>query len=192
MKITKVYTRTGDKGMTDLVGGVRVSKNDPRLEAYGTTDELSSHLGLLAAMMAHDSNTLEGERQMLVRSQNNLFIIGSYLAIDQNQTPLYDFARLPDGETTLLEQRIDQLMATLPEKQGFVLPGGTVSAAQCHVCRTVCRRAERRILELAQHAPVDDYVLQYVNRLSDYLFVLVKIINFNAGQSEIIWQKPCR
>ncbi len=192
MKITKVYTRTGDKGMTDLVGGVRVSKNDPRLEAYGTTDELSSHLGLLAAMMAHDSNTLEEERQMLVRSQNNLFIIGSYLAIDQNQTPLYDFARLPDGETTLLEQRIDQLMATLPEKQGFVLPGGTVSAAQCHVCRTVCRRAERRILELAQHAPVDDYVLQYVNRLSDYLFVLAKIINFNAGQSEIIWQKPCR
>ncbi len=192
MKITKVYTRTGDKGMTDLVGGVRVSKNDPRLEAYGTTDELSSHLGLLAAMMAHDSNTLEEERQMLVRSQNNLFIIGSYLAIDQNQTPLYDFARLPDGETTLLEQRIDQLMATLPEKQGFVLPGGTVSAAQCHVCRTVCRRAERRILELAQHARVDDYVLQYVNRLSDYLFVLAKIINFNAGQSEIIWQKPCR
>ena len=192
MKITKVYTRTGDKGMTDLVGGVRVSKNDPRLEAYGTTDELSSHLGLLAAMMAHDSNTLEEERQMLVRSQNNLFIIGSYLAIDQNQMPLYDFARLPDGETTLLEQRIDQLMATLPEKQGFVLPGGTVSAAQCHVCRTVCRRAERRILELAQHARVDDYVLQYVNRLSDYLFVLAKIINFNAGQSEIIWQKPCR
>ena len=192
MKITKVYTRTGDKGMTDLVGGVRVSKNDPRLEAYGTTDELSSHLGLLAAMMAHDSNTLEEERQMLVRSQNNLFIIGSYLAIDQSQTPLYDFARLPDGETTLLEQRIDQLMATLPEKQGFVLPGGTVSAAQCHVCRTVCRRAERRILELAQHARVDDYVLQYVNRLSDYLFVLAKIINFNAGQSEIIWQKTCR
>ena len=192
MKITKVYTRTGDKGMTDLVGGVRVSKNDPRLEAYGTTDELSSHLGLLAAMMAHDSNTLEEERQMLVRSQNNLFIIGSYLAIDQNQTPLYDFARLPDGETTLLEQRIDQLMATLPEKQGFVLPGGTVSAAQCHVCRTVCRRAERRILELAQHAHVDDYIPQYVNRLSDYLFVLAKIINFNAGQSEIIWQKPCR
>ena len=192
MKITKVYTRTGDKGMTSLVGGVRISKNDPRLEAYGTTDELSSHLGLLAAMMAHDSNTLEEERQMLVRSQNNLFIIGSYLAIDQSQTPLYDFARLPDGETTLLEQRIDQLMATLPEKQGFVLPGGTISAAQCHVCRTVCRRAERRILELAQHARVDDYVLQYVNRLSDYLFVLAKIINFNAGQSEIIWQKTCR
>ncbi|MBO4464422.1 MAG: cob(I)yrinic acid a,c-diamide adenosyltransferase [Prevotella sp.] len=192
MKITKVYTRTGDKGMTDLVGGVRISKTDPRLEAYGTTDELSSHLGLLAAMMANDEHPLEEERQMLVRCQNNLFIIGSYLAIDQSQTPLYDFAKLPDGETTLLEERIDQLMATLPEKQGFVLPGGTVSAAQCHVCRTVCRRAERRILELAQHDHVDDYIPQYVNRLSDYLFVLAKIINFNAGQSENLWQNTCR
>ena len=192
MKITKVYTRTGDKGMTDLVGGVRISKTDPRLEAYGTTDELSSHLGLLAAMMANDEHPLEEERQMLVRCQNNLFIIGSYLAIDQSQIPLYDFAKLPDGETTLLEERIDQLMATLPEKQGFVLPGGTVSAAQCHVCRTVCRRAERRILELAQHAHVDDYIPQYVNRLSDYLFVLAKIINFNAGKSENLWQNTCR
>ena len=191
MKITKVYTRTGDKGMTSLVGGVRISKTDPRLEAYGTTDELSSHLGLLIAMMANDEHPLEEEQQLLVRCQNNLFIIGSYLAIDQSQTPLYDFARLPDGETQLLEERIDQLMATLPEKQGFVLPGGTVSAAQCHICRTVCRRAERRILELAQHALVDDYVISYVNRLSDYLFVLAKIINFNAGKSEIIWQKTC-
>ena len=192
MKITKVYTRTGDKGMTDLVGGVRISKTDPRLEAYGTTDELSSHLGLLSAMMAKDERPLEEERQMLVRSQNNLFIIGSYLAIDQSQTPLYDFAKLPDGETALLEERIDNLMATLPERQGFVLPGGTVSAAQCHVCRTVCRRAERRILELAQKAQVDDYIIQYVNRLSDYLFVLAKIINFNAGQSENLWQNTCR
>ena len=192
MKITKVYTRTGDKGMTDLVGGVRISKTDPRLEAYGTTDELSSHLGLLSAMMAKDEHPLEEERQMLVRSQNNLFIIGSYLAIDQSQTPLYDFAKLPDGETALLEERIDNLMATLPERQGFVLPGGTVSAAQCHVCRTVCRRAERRILELAQKAQVDDYIIQYVNRLSDYLFVLAKIINFNAGQSENLWQNTCR
>lgn len=192
MKITKVYTRTGDKGMTSLVGGVRISKTDPRLEAYGTTDELSSHLGLLAAMMQQDGNTLEEERQLLVRCQNNLFIIGSYLAIDQSQTPLYDFARLPDGETTLLEERIDSLMAALPEKQGFVLPGGTVSASQCHVCRTVCRRAERRILELAQHATVDDEIVKFVNRLSDYLFVLAKIINFNNGHAEIIWQKTCR
>ena len=192
MKITKVYTRTGDKGMTSLVGGLRISKTDSRLEAYGTTDELSSHLGLLCAMMANDGNKLEEERRLLIRCQNNLFIIGSYLAIDQTQTPLYDFAKLPQGETTLLEERIDSLMAALPEKQGFVLPGGTVSAAQCHVCRTVCRRAERRILELAQHAYVGEEIVEYVNRLSDYLFVLAKIINFNAGQREIIWEKTCR
>ena len=172
MKITKVYTRTGDKGTTSLVGGVRISKTDPRLEAYGTTDELSSHLGLLAAMMARDENTLEEERQLLVRCQNNLFIIGSYLAIDQSQTPLYDFARLPNGETTLLEERIDQLMATLPEKQGFVLPGGTASAAQCHVCRTVCRRVERCIATLAETATVGPEIMKYINRLSDYLFIL--------------------
>ena len=192
MKITKVYTRTGDKGMTSLVGGLRISKTDSRLEAYGTTDELSSHLGLLCAMMANDGNKLEEERRLLIRCQNNLFIIGSYLAIDQTQTPLYDFAKLPQGETTLLEERIDSLMAALPEKQGFVLPGGTVSAAQCHVCRTVCRRAERRILELGQHAYVGEEIVEYVNRLSDYLFVLAKIINFNAGQREIIWEKTCR
>ena len=188
MKITKVYTRRGDKGMTDLVGGIRISKTDARLDAYGTTDELCSHLGLLAAMM--DSN--DEERQLVIRCQNNLFIIGSNLATDQSQTPIYDFARLPEGETALLEQRIDTLMARLPEKQGFVLPGGTMAAAQCHVCRTVCRRAERRILTLAEKAKVDSYVVEYVNRLSDYLFVLAKIINFNAGQSEIIWQKTCK
>lgn len=194
MKITKVYTRTGDKGMTDLVGGVRVSKTDDRLEAYGTTDELSSQLGLLSAMMADDERlqALQDERQLLLRTQNNLFIIGSYLAIDQSQTPLYDFAKLPDGETALLEERIDHLVSILPEKQGFILPGGIVAAAQCHVCRTVCRRAERRILELAKHAQVDDDLMKYVNRLSDYLFVLAKIINFNAGQEEIIWQNTCR
>ena len=188
MKITKVYTRTGDKGMTDLVGGVRISKTDPRLEAYGTTDELSSHLGLLAAMMANDEHPLEEERQMLVRCQNNLFIIGSYLAIDQSQTPLYDFARLPDGETTLLEQRIDQMMATLPEKQGFVLPGGTVSAAQCHVCRTVCRRAERRLWTLHRQDPLPEAILQYINRLSDLLFVMARCELARQDWPEERWQ----
>ena len=143
MKITKVYTRTGDKGMTSLIGGVRISKADPRIEAYGTTDELSSHLGLLVALMENESNKddarlpMDAERQMLLRAQNDLFVIGSYLATDQTTTPLYDFAHLHEGETQQLEESIDRLMAALPEKQGFILPGGTVAAAQCHVCRTV-------------------------------------------------------
>jgi cob(I)alamin adenosyltransferase len=188
MKITKVYTRRGDDGTTDLVGGVRTAKTDIRLEAYGTIDELSSNLGLLAAMMTPDDE----ERQVVIRIQNCLFNIGTHLATDQSQTPLYASARLPEGETTFLEKRIDSLMAKLPEQQGFVLPGGTVAAAQCHVCRTVCRRAERRIDALAEKATVGPDIIEYVNRLSDYLFVLAKIINFNTGQQEIIWQNACK
>lgn len=184
--------------MTDLIGGERISKADPRLEAYGTTDELSAHIGLLVAMMERDSQEgadrqpLDQERQLLLRAQDNLFVIGSNLATNQATTPLYDFAKLPDTETAQLEERIDRLMAILPQKQGFILPGGTVTAAQCHVCRTVCRRAERNIIALSQQATVDEQVVRYINRLSDYLFVLAKIINFNTGKSEIIWQNPCR
>ena len=166
VKITKVYTRRGDKGMTDLVGGIRISKTDIRLEAYGTIDELSSHLGLLVAMMSPE----EEERAVVLRVQNNLFNIG----------------------TAFLEQRIDAINAALPQSQGFVLPGGTMAAAQCHVCRTVCRRAERRIDALAEQAIVGPDIIEYVNRLSDYLFVLAKIINFNAAHDEILWQNACK
>jgi len=188
MKLTKIYTRTGDKGTTSLVGGVRVKKCDIRLEAYGTVDELCSHIGLL---MAHLPSTNE-ERSLLIRIQGNLFIVGSHLATDQRKTPLYPSAILPEGETEMLEQRIDEILEQLPEAQGFILPGGTVAAAQCHVCRTVCRRAERHIDALADVAEVGPEVIRYVNRLSDYLFVLAKKINFNDNQQEIIWQKPCR
>lgn len=188
MKMTKIYTRTGDAGTTSLVGGVRIKKNDIRLEAYGTIDELTSHMGLLVTLLGSEDD----ERQRLIHIQSDLFIIGSHLATDQSQTPLYASAQLPEGETALLEQRIDEILALLPEAQGFVLPGGTPAAAQCHVCRTVCRRAERRIAALAEGADVGADVVRYVNRLSDYLFVLAKKINFNAGQEEILWQKPCR
>jgi len=188
MKLTKIYTRTGDKGMTSLVGGVRIKKNDIRLEAYGTVDELCSHIGLL---VAHLPST-DDEHELLVRIQSNLFIVGSHLATDQSKTPLYPSAILPEGETEMLEQRIDEILKLLPEPQGFILPGGTVAAAQCHVCRTVCRRAERCIDALADVAEVGSEIIRYVNRLSDYLFVLAKKINFNANQQEIIWQKPCR
>ena len=187
MKITKVYTRTGDQGQTSIVGGFRVSKASERLEAYGTVDELSSHLGLLAAMLS------EGEyHDMIIRIQNNLFNVCTTLATDQSQTPLYPSAHLAEGEIELLEKRIDEMMRLLPERQGFVLPGGTTTAAQAHICRTVCRRAERRIAALAEVALTGVEIQQYVNRLSDYLFVLAKIINFNAGVSEIIWQNVCK
>jgi len=186
MKITKVYTRTGDKGMTSLVGGVRIKKTDVRLEAYGTVDELSAHLGLLAAMLPEGD-----DRNTIVRVQNNLFNVCTHLATDQSQTPLYPSAHLAEGETKFLEQQVDAIMALLPERQGFVLPGGCLAAAQCHVARTVCRRAERRIAALAEVAKVGPEMQQYVNRLSDYLFILAKKINFNNNVSEIIWQNAC-
>lgn len=187
MKITKVYTRGGDKGKTSLVGGQRVSKACIRLEAYGTIDELSAHLGLLAAELP------EGHEQMMVeRIQNCLFNVCTNLATDQSQTPLYPSAHMPEGEIALLEQEVDTIIQELPEAQGFVLPGGTREAAQAHVCRTVCRRAERRIVALAEEAVVSSEVQQYVNRLSDYLFVLAKKLNFIAGKQEKIWQNACK
>ena len=187
MKITKVYTRTGDKGMTSLVGGVRIKKSDIRLEAYGTVDELSAHLGMLVSMI-----NIDEERSLLIRVQNNLFNICTHLATDQSQTPLYPSAHLAEGEIEFLEERIDKLMKALPERQGFILPGGVIAACQAHICRTVCRRAERCIAALAEVAQIDQEMQMYVNRLSDYLFVLAKIINFNEGKSEIIWENACK
>ena len=187
MKITKVYTKTGDQGETSIIGGIRVKKSCERLEAYGTVDELSSHLGLLASMLP------DGEdKDLIIRIQNNLFSVCSNLATDQSQTSLYDSAKLADGEIEVLEHKVDEIMNLLPERQGFILPGGTQAAAQAHVCRTVCRRAERRIVALSEVAQISPETLQYVNRLSDYLFVLAKKINFNTGVSEIIWQKVCK
>lgn len=192
MKITKVYTRRGDAGQTDIIGGIRISKTDVRLEAYGTVDELSSHLGLLAAMLNQCDDASKAERDNIIRIQNNLFNVCSHLATDQSQAPLYPSAQLAEGETQLLEKAIDSMNAQLAEPQGFILPGGTMAAAQAHVCRTVCRRAERRIAALAETAIVGHEISQYINRLSDYLFILAKIINFNTGHSEIVWQKTCK
>ena len=187
MKITKVYTRKGDQGMTSLVGGVRIKKSDVRLEAYGTVDELSAQLGMLAAMLGESD-----ERQVIIRIQNNLFNVCTHLATDQSQTPLPASAHLADGETAWLEQHIDELNGRLAERMGFILPGGCPAACQAHICRTVCRRTERRITALAEVATVDDEVQQYVNRLSDYLFVLAKIINFNENVQEILWENACK
>lgn len=194
MKITKVYTRTGDKGTTSLVGGIRIGKADIRLEAYGTVDELNSHLGLLAAHLpAGDKNLPDGDDHRTIEQiQSILFNIGTHLATDLSQTPLYPSARLPEDAITRLEEEIDRTLAMLPEAQGFVLPGGTIAAAQAHICRTVCRRAERRVVALAAEAEVGPEIQTYLNRLSDYLFVLAKKLNFMAGESEKIWHNPCK
>ena len=187
MKITKVYTRRGDKGQTSLVGGKRVSKSDIRLEAYGTIDELSANMGMLIARLPDGH-----EKETLLRVQNNLFNVCTNLATDQEDTPLYPSAYLPEGETEFLEQEVDSIMKELPEAQGFILPGGTCEAAQAHICRTVCRRAERRIVALAQEAKVTPEIQEYINRLSDYFFVLAKKLNFLAGKNEKIWLNACK
>ena len=187
MKITKVYTRRGDKGQTSLVGGKRVSKSNVRLEAYGTIDELSANMGMLIAQLPDGH-----EKETLLRIQNNLFNVCTNLATDQEDTPLYPSAHLPEGETEFLEHEVDSIMKELPEAQGFILPGGTCEAAQAHICRTVCRRAERRIVALAQEAIVSPEIQEYINRLSDYFFVLAKKLNFLAGKSEKIWLNACK
>jgi cob(I)alamin adenosyltransferase len=188
MKMSKIYTRTGDNGTTSLVGGVRVKKSSIRLEAYGTIDELSSQLGLLAAMLSEDNT----DRDFIIRIQNNLFNVGTHLATDQSTTKLYPSAKLPEGEIQRLEEEIDAVLPLLPPINGFVLQGGCLAAAQAHVCRTVCRRAERHIACLAEIAAVDSEIQQYVNRLSDYLFILARKINFNNDVNEIIWKNTCK
>ena len=181
-----VYTRTGDQGTTSIVGGIRVSKTCDRLEAYGTIDELNSHIGLLISYISdpHD-------RDFLTDIQSSLFVVGAYLATDTSQTQLHQQSTVSQDIIQLLESEIDAIDQQLPSLRAFVLPGGTTPSSQCHVCRTVCRRAERRILTLALDTTVDPQVTAYINRLSDYLFVLARKLNIIAGQDEIIWKKTC-
>lgn len=179
-----LYTRTGDTGMTSLVGGQRVPKTHTRLEAYGTVDELNSHIGLLISLLADTD-----DRELLTGVQNLLFSIGSMLATDTTERDYRPGRFVTEEDIAALERAIDAAEEGLPGWRGFILPGGTTAAAQAHVCRTVCRRAERRIHALANEAEVDALLLAYVNRLSDYFFALAKKINHSAGQEENIWGK---
>ena len=163
-----IYTKTGDKGTTSLVGGTRVRKDDPRVEAYGTVDELNSHIGLLAEMMRPLD---EGYYSELKTVQYNLFTLQTLLATEDEAI----YARLPQltsDEVEKLERQIDAIMDQLPKLQNFVIAGGTLAGAEGHVCRTVCRRAERRVVTLADEVSIDPILQRYLNRLSDYLFVL--------------------
>lgn len=182
---SRLYTRTGDTGTTSLVGGARASKDHPRLEAYGTIDELNSHLGLLAATPGVD----EPQRQMIHSIQNTLFDIGAELATEPEST--WKPTPLAAQAVETLEDWIDKIDDTLPPLRRFILPGGTPAAAQANVARTVARRAERRITTLAALTPVNPIIPQYINRLSDLLFALGREINLNSGQDEIFWQKNC-
>lgn len=186
MGITKVYTKTGDKGMTSLIGGVKVKKTNARIEAYGTVDELSAQLGMLASFMKDGA-----DKNIIYRVQRNLFTVCSYLATDKTKTPLAPSYTLDEGEVDVLEREIDAIISEIPQQTSFILPGGCHEAAIAHVCRTVCRRAERRIFFLGESTELDPEVLQYMNRLSDYLFVLARKLNFVEGIREKTWQKTC-
>jgi cob(I)alamin adenosyltransferase len=178
----KIYTKTGDDGTSGLIGGTRVEKFDSRLEAYGTVDELNSWIGILTTVVP-DLQVVA----TLKRVQNNLFVIGSHLATDASKSDMRQKLPCSGDDIEVLEQEIDRMQAELPPLTHFILPGGTTAAAQAHVARTVCRRAERRITAIATEANVNTNVVRYINRLSDYLFVLARFINFLNTTEEVIW-----
>jgi cob(I)alamin adenosyltransferase len=194
VRITKVYTRTGDKGETALVGGKRVPKDSPRIDAYGTIDELNSVVGL--ARVFNEESLDAGEAHqfldgVLCQIQDELFDLGSELA-----TPPEFFKegmyRVSQNEIERIEKLIDQCQKDLEPLKSFILPGGGRIGAYLHQCRTVCRRAEREILRLSRAEEINDSVIKYVNRLSDLFFVLSRWISKQTGEAEYLWQRGLR
>ncbi len=190
----KIYTKTGDKGETSLVGGARVSKTHMRLEAYGTIDELNSQLGVCIATLAlvaksesgfEASQTLIG---ILQDQQHRLFNIGSLLACEDPKISA-NLPSLEDKDVKLLETYIDKATQKLAPLRDFILPGGTLASAHLHVARTIARRAERKIVRLGEAAVLQALIVPYINRLSDYLFVAAREANFILGHADIKWKK---
>jgi cob(I)alamin adenosyltransferase len=177
----KIYTKTGDKGYTSLIGGTRVPKHHVRIETYGTVDELNSYIGII-----RDQEITPEQKDMLKEIQDRLFTIGSSLASDPEKSKM----KIPDLHTSdieLLEQQIDKMNEDLPELRHFILPGGDQAVSFCHIARCVCRRAERICVNLAEISSVDEQVIIYLNRLSDYLFVLARKLCHDRKIPENQW-----
>ena len=178
----KIYTKTGDQGITSLLGGVRVPKSDLRIDAYGTVDELNSYIGLL-----RDQEVNKDRSELLKEIQDRLFTIGADLAT----VPGKDKVKKPDlfsADIELLEKEMDQMELRLPPLTAFILPGGHTAVSFCHIARTVCRRTERITVELASEETVSGLVIQYLNRLSDFLFVLGRMMAFELEVEEVTWK----
>lgn len=186
----KIYTRTGDAGTTSLVGGTRLPKAHIRIEAYGTIDELNSHIGNIVALTHVHTDILDDEQRAVLNDiLNRLFDLGAYLATDSTcMADPESVNGISDSTVTSLENAIDSMDARLPQMRSFVLPTGHPAAAAAHIARTVARRAERRMLTLAADEPMAAVALRYVNRLSDYLFTLARYINHRTGTAETPWQ----
>ncbi len=182
---TSLYTKTGDKGSTGLFGGQRVPKDDLRITAYGTVDELNAVLGLV---LCHDCPPRLHEP--LVQLSSLLFTLGSDLATPLDPPPSFDMPRIRASHSTWLEGLIDSYDAELPPLKNFILPGGTQAAAYLHLARTVCRRAERHCVSLAAREDIGSEVVVFLNRCSDYLFIAARLANHDAGLADVAWQSP--
>lgn len=178
----KIYTKTGDKGQTSLIGGTRLPKHHIRIEAYGTVDELNSHIGLLRDVISHEETF-----NLLISIQDRLFTMGSHLAADPEKNKM-ELPKLLEEDITALEKAIDAINAVVPEMKSFVLPGGHVHVSYCHIARCVCRRAERAVLRLAENEKVEDIHFKYLNRLSDYLFMLSRWLTHELKVTETPWK----
>ncbi|MFA6351285.1 MAG: cob(I)yrinic acid a,c-diamide adenosyltransferase [Bacteroidales bacterium] len=181
MKKMRVYTKTGDRGQTSLASGTRVRKDHPRLEAYGTIDELNSFLGLVESIIIDES-----EKSRIRAIQNRVFVISSTLAIDDPQF-LPNLPIILEDDVLDLERAMDQMLDQISPLQNFIIPGGSPAIAYCHIARTVCRRAERLMIHLSDEVEIEPIQIKYVNRLSDYLFVLARKTAHDSGVEEIIW-----
>ncbi len=180
----KIYTKTGDLGKTSLIGGTKVPKNHLRIETYGTVDELNSYIGLVSDHVA-DVHT----RAILKEIQDRLFTVGSSLACDPEKEPKMTIPDLHESDVALLEKEIDRMNEAIPPMKHFVLPGGHVSVSTIHIARCVCRRCERLCVNMIQHEmPVEPLVIKYINRLSDYLFILARFTGHQLGVEEIAWK----
>lgn len=181
----KIYTKQGDSGMTSLADGTKLAKSGLRLDTYGTVDELNSHLGVLIALLARE-NGFTADIELLKKTQNGLFNLGSQLACVDKKIA----AKLPNissAQIEIFEKAIDQMDAQLAPLRNFILPGGHLASAQAHICRTVCRRAERLCVALNESTPLDYPAIQYLNRLSDYFFTLARWINHKLGVPTEEW-----